>query len=464
MTRFIRLVTVALLAFVPVVSAVAAPTPASLRERVSKSLVVVRYTFENELGRRELEGQGVVVSEDGLTICSLSVMPLVLADSQIRSVKLVIPAEIAGGIEPEEIPAKLIARDDRCDLLYVRPNEARTWTALKPVDATFDAGQTVFSVGLLHKSAGYTPYVRQAMISATLRGPVPLVLTDNGLCVVGSPVLSESGEFVGIVNEQSDQNPFLNPPDQNTFSNIANPPRLFVPAGDFMLFISGVPTEPTELPVPWIGVAAMNGVSKEVADYFGLGTTPAVQIGEIVPGAAADAAGLKSGDIVVSVNGNEIPRGDTTEELPMILGRMLQRFDVGQVVTFGVVREPKAKPIDILLTLGKRPAGPNTASRFWAEDLGFTVRGLVFQDRYLRRVDPDFTGVAVTFVKQGSSAQAGLIRPGDVITRINQTAVVDVEQFEKEYKAFRAASPKDAVVFEVLRGVQTEIIRIEPPR
>jgi hypothetical protein len=51
-----------------------------------------------------------------------------------------------------------------------------------------------------------------------------------------------------------------------------------------------------------------------------------------------------------------------------------------------------------------------------------------------------------------------------VVTQINRTPVTDIEQFKKLYQDFRKASPHEAVVLETLRGVNTEVIRIEPPQ
>ena len=51
-----------------------------------------------------------------------------------------------------------------------------------------------------------------------------------------------------------------------------------------------------------------------------------------------------------------------------------------------------------------------------------------------------------------------------LVTRLNQTPVTDVEQFKKEYQAFRKAKPREAVVLEAIRQGNDEIIRIEPPQ
>jgi hypothetical protein len=39
-----------------------------------------------------------------------------------------------------------------------------------------------------------------------------------------------------------------------------------------------------------------------------------------------------------------------------------------------------------------------------------------------------------------------------------------VDQFKKEYQEFRKAKPKEAIVLEVIRQGNDEIIRIEPPQ
>src|SRR5881275_2006021 len=47
-----------------------------LYQRVSPSLVVVKYTWEGEMGRREMSGTGVVVGTDGLIMTSGSLFDI----------------------------------------------------------------------------------------------------------------------------------------------------------------------------------------------------------------------------------------------------------------------------------------------------------------------------------------------------------------------------------------------------
>jgi S1-C subfamily serine protease len=442
--------------------------PEKVREiydQAKPSLVVVQYTFESELGRRELKGAGVVVSERGLVALSMALTPMGLPDEQLTEFKIILP-----GDDEIEIDAEFQGRDERTGLsfLLAKPGDEdaapHAWQPLAFHDKPVQIGQPVVSVGLLPEAAGHATYVSAPMVSAILRGPVPQVLVGNdGLTVIGSPVFDLDGTAVGMVLAQQDHSPFLNDP-RDPMSGVNLPPRMFVPARDFLLGLTSPPVAGEPLKLPNLGVAQLSGLKKEVAEYYGIKGQPAVQIGDVIPERPAAKAGLRSGDIIVTYDGKALERGDQPDEAAQILGRAIIRRDVGDTVTFGVLRGPSAKLQEIAVTLEERPKPSNRAARFWAEDLGFTSRELVFEDTYSRRLPSDTTGVIVALIRPSSAAQTGKLQTGDLITRINQTQVESLEQFRQSYEEFRKDSPRDAVVLEVLRAGQTQIIRIEPPQ
>jgi serine protease Do len=276
-------------------------------------------------------------------------------------------------------------------------------------------------------------------------------------------VFNAAGDAVGFVNTQAEQSPILNDP-RNPNAAVNDPPRYFTPARDFLLSLTDPPVAGSPLRMPSVGIASLSGLKKEVAEYFGLKDQPAVQIGDVIPNFPADKAGLKSGDLIVKVNGQPVERGDQPEETPLIMTKKLSRMKVGDTVTFSILRGKDAPFQDIKVTLQERPRPANKAARFWAEDLGFSTRELVFEDTYVRRLPADTKGVMVVLVKPSSSAQTAKLAPGDLVTRMNQNAVESLEQFKKDYEQFRKEKPKEAVVLEVLRGVNTQVIRIEPPQ
>lgn len=441
-----------------------AVTPPSLVASVRPSLVVVQYTFDGETGRREIEGAGIVVGADGLIAIAGGIFPPQIPDAQMINFKVIVPPGVEG-VDEAKYDAKYLGRDERADLAYVRvTKEGKTWTPLVATPRKLEVGETLYSVGMLTDDSGYSPYVQHTTISALLRGPVPLILTAGNLTAVGSPVFDATGHFVAIVPQQEGQSPLLNPQGENEGNALLNPPVFIVGLDYYQASLSDPPVAPGARKQPWMGVVQMTGLQKEVAEIYGLAGQPAIQIGDVVPGAPADKAGLKGGEIITKVNGQQLERGDTPEELPMILARRTGRLNVGDDITLTILRERGGKPEDVTLKLAERPKVASAAERFYAEDLGFTVRDLVFQDRYALRVADEFGGVITTFVKRQGNAQAGGLAGNDVITKVNQIDVKDVKAFKDAYEAFRKVSPKEAVVFEVLRGVDTQIIRVQPPQ
>jgi serine protease Do len=431
----------------------------ALYKRVVPSLVVMQYTYDGELGRREFSTTGVVVSDDGVVMVSGSITPSALPDEQMTDFKIVIP-----GDEETEIKATFLGRDERTGMSLMKAAEPHEWVALKFEDTPLSVGEPVYSVGLMPKDAGYKAYLMSATIGSLLRGPVPQVfVTGGGLGGIGAPVISADGKAIGAVHAQRGSSPLLNEP-RDSMAYVLDPPKLFVPAKDFMISISDPPKSGEGLKIPHIGVSQMSGLKKEVAEYYGLKGQPAVQVGDVIPNFPADKGGLKSGDIIVKMNGEPLERGDEPDETPMIMSRKLQRMKIGDAVTFTVLTAKDAPQKEVKLTLEERPKQASTAKRFFADDLGFTSREVVFEDTYLRKLPPDTKGVVVALIKPNSSAQTGKLQNGDLITRLNQTQIESLDQFKAQYSAFRKDRPRDAVVLEVLRGVNTEVVRIEPPQ
>jgi S1-C subfamily serine protease len=435
--------------------------PAELLDNARHSVVVVQFTYDGEVGKRDFSGMATVIREDGLAIYSLDLAPRALPDAQMTDFKIILP-----GDPEDEIDAEFLGRDERYGISYIKPKDKgdHKWAPVEFVDKPVAIGDTVHSIGILPKMAGYNLYYSSAEVSAILRGPIPQVLVGgSGLTVIGSPVFNDAGEAVGLVNSQPDRTVLLNDP-RAPYATVENPTRLFTPSRDFLASLKSPPKSGDPLKLAFAGVTSLTGLSKDVAEFYGLKGKVAIQIGDVIPGFAADLAGLKKGDIIVTMNGEPLERGDLPEENPAIFTRKLSQMNVGDKVTLGIISEKGAEPRPVEVTLSERPAQANKADRFYAEDLGFTTRDVVFEDTYARKLAKDAPGVVVTFIRPQSAAQAAQLGVNDFVQLINQTPVKDVKQFEEAYDAFRKDKPNEAVVLEVLRGGNTQIIRIEPPR
>jgi serine protease Do len=435
-----------------------------LMKEVSPSLVAVQYTYDGELGRREFVGAGVVVSDDGLVMTSIALMPSLLPDQQMKDFKILIP-----GDEEKEIPATFEGRDERTQTAFIKAKSdsaKHTWKGIKFVDQPIGVGEEAISIGILPKTAAYQAYYTRATVSANLRGETRHVMVSNdGLAGVGSPVFNAKGQAIGWVIMQSGQGVTLNDPNpQQQLNMIYAPPRMFVLTKEFGMSLTDPPVAGQPQKLPWLGVAQMKGLNKEVLDVFGLKGQVAVQVGDVIKGTPAEAAGLKAGNIITKVNGEALERGDEPDEAAMILMKKMRRMKVGEEITFSVIKELNKPAEDVKIKLAERPKPENQATRFYAEDLGFTAREVVFDDTYLRKLPADQKGVVIALVKPAGAAQSAKLSRGDLVTKINQSDVTDIEQFKKEYEQFRKEKPREAVVLSVIRQGQDEIIRIEPPQ
>jgi serine protease DegQ len=95
----------------------------------------------------------------------------------------------------------------------------------------------------------------------------------------------------------------------------------------------------------WIGVESQE-ITPELAQSFGLQRTSGAIIAGVVRNGPADKAGIKPGDILLSVEGKDVH--DTTEMLNLIAA-----LPPGGKATMRVLR--KSRETDMAVTVGKRP-------------------------------------------------------------------------------------------------------------
>jgi S1-C subfamily serine protease len=473
MTRPIRALLLILLSTAAAVAQDAATVPATasraqeLYDRVTPSLVAVQFSWTYEFGKVDLVGPGVVVSDDGMVLLPGDIINNAFPDAQLTDFKIIVPG---GDKDDEEIDAVFQGRDERNNVALVKAKAgaSHTWKPIKFEEQPLTIGEPLYSVGMLAKAAGYRTFLTEATVAARIRGELPTILVSGDLSALGAPVFTEEGKAIGMVNTVT-YDPYLHRSggrdDINPMAPIIAPPRLFSQTSEFVQALTDPPTPDHPIKLTWIGLAQLNGLSKDVAQVFGLTNQPAIEISDIVPGSPGDQAGLKVGEKIVKVNGQPLTRGDEPDELPTILHRQLLRMHVGDNVTLSILAK-KGQPLqDVAVTLTQRPPEPSTVKRFYSDDLGFGVREVTFDDTYRRKKPADFPGVVVTVLKPAGAAQSSKLAPEDLITDLNNTPVTTLDQFEHDYQALRDDKPHDAIVLVVMKADgTTQTIRIEPPQ
>src|SRR5579862_9790830 len=302
MIRMIRFLTPLLLLAGVSWSSVPPEASRNLYEQVTPSLVAVQYAWVTELGRHELIGAGVIVGED-LVLVPLEFVSPQIPDEQMKDFKVIVPSTAE---DPQEIDAVFEGRDERTNMGLVRAKTSQHWKPVKFEDVSLEVGDTILSVGILPQMAAYKSYIVEGSVSALLRGETPQVLVNGGgLAAVGSPVFNQDGKAVGVVMYQQGQ-PLLLNDRRAALTSITSPPKLFVPARDFLLTMQDPPTPKKAVELPWLGAPELKGLTKEVAEALNLKNQPAIQVEYVIPDAPAAKAGLKQGDIILKFNGKPL--------------------------------------------------------------------------------------------------------------------------------------------------------------
>lgn len=202
---------------------------------------------------------------------------------------------------------------------------------------------------------------------------------------------------------------------------------------------------------PWIGVSFQE-LTPELAEQFGLRTTRGALVSQVVGGAPAERAGIKPGDVVVSVDGREVQESHD-------LLRHVLRKNVGEKVELGVLRE--GQPRTLSLTTEERPGtraraerrDGNGRERTRAENMGLRLQKLTPDIARQLGVSSNETGVVISGVSDGSAAERIGLRAGDLIIEADRQKVERVEQVEQalaDGKALLRVRRGEAMLYLVL--------------
>jgi serine protease Do len=170
----------------------------------------------------------------------------------------------------------------------------------------------------------------------------------------------------------------------------------------------------------WLGVQ-IQPVTSEMADALGLKQVTGALVAEPQSGSPAAKAGVKSGDVIVSLDGKDIR--DARE-----LSQKVATMSPGSSVSLGIIRDGKDQTITVTLAQmqNELQAKADTDQPEHATPrLGLTLAPA-------RESGADSQGVVVTAVDPNGPAADHGIQAGDVILNVGGTAVSSPNDVRKQ--------------------------------
>jgi serine protease Do len=369
---------------------------------------------QKEFKQRSL-GSGFIISPDGYIFTNNHVVE--------QADKILV--KLSTGKEYE---AKIIGKDAKTDLALIKIKPGENLPVIDIGDSDkLRVGDWVIAIG---NPFGLEQTVTAGIVSAKGRvigaGPYDnFIQTDASINPgnSGGPLFNMEGKVVGINTAIVAQGQGIG------FAIPINMAKVILPD----LKSKGKVTR------GWLGVSVQD-ITEDIAKNLKLKDINGALISDIFKGDPADRAGLKTGDIIIEVNGKKIK--DSHELLITIA-----TFHVGDRVEVKVLRDAQEKIFHVIVA--ERKGQPEVASAKEAiENFGMTVQDITPEiAQYLGIASKN--GVIVVDVKDGSPADEKGIQPQDIILQVNKVKVSSVKDYMKEISK---KSSKNSILFLIKRG------------
>ena len=376
-----------------------------------------------EQPQRQGEGSGFIVSADGYILTNAHVV----ADADDVTVRMT---------DRREYPAKVIGLDKKTDVAVLKI-EGKQLPVVKLGDPSkLRPGEWVLAIG---SPFTFDNSVTAGIVSATGRSMpgedlVGFIQTDVAVNPgnSGGPLFNLNGEVVGINSQIYSRSggymgvSFAIPID------LANNVRQ-------QLVSTGKVTRGR------IGVQIQE-VNAQMADAFELDRPRGALVGQVIDGGPAEKAGVKAGDVILSVDGKVVER---SAQLPGVISSIKP----GNDAKLEVWRDHASKMLTVKIEELQEEKTQKVSNRdveepAKADKLGLSVRPLGADERK----SAETQGYLLVEDVTGPAAQAG-VRPGDVILGVNGKPVKSLT----ELKNATASTSKTVALLLEREGTQVFI-------
>ncbi len=339
-------------------------------------------------------GSGFIIGSDGLILTNAHVVK----DAKSVTVTLT---------DHRSFKAKVLGTDAKTDIAVLKIPATNLPTVRVGNPNNLQPGDWVLAIGSPY---GFYNTVTAGIVSAKSRSlpddsMVPFIQTDVAVNPgnSGGPLFNTKGEVVGINSQIFTQT--------GAFEGLSFAIPINVAETIARQIIEHGRVEHAKLGI------TVQTVSQQLANSFGLNGPRGALVASVTKDSPAAKAGLKAGDIILSVNDQPV---NTSTDLPMIIGMMRP----GQAVKLGVWSNRHEVNLDAKL-------GSFTRDVLYAEGgHGGAAQGLGLQVRPLKPVEAQqadvHSGLMIESVS-GPAEQAG-VQSGDILLAVDGKPVNSIEQ------------------------------------
>ncbi|SLK02012.1 serine protease DegQ [Enterobacter sp. NFR05] len=324
-----------------------------------------------------------------------------------------------------EFEAKLIGGDDQSDIALLQLQNPSNLTQIAIADSDkLRVGDFVVAVG---NPFGLGQTATSGIVSAlgrsglNLEGLENFIQTDASINHgnSGGALLNLNGELIGI------NTAILAPSGGSVGIGFAIPSNMAQTLSRQLIQFG-------EIKRGLLGIKGTE-MSADIAKAFNLNVQRGAFVSEVLPNSGSAKAGIKSGDVIVSLN--DKPLNSFAE-----LRSRIATTEPGAKVKLGILRD--GKPQDIEVTLDK-----STSSSASAELISPALQGASLSDGQLK----DGTkGINIENVEKGSAAAQAGLHKDDVIIGINRTQVQSIAELRKVLE-----TKPSVIALQIIRGNET---------
>lgn len=381
---------------------------------------VREITFENGAqGYTGGIGSGVIISSDGLVVTNAHVAGPQAVEISVTLANL------------ERVGATLVGWDHWTDLAVLRLDLAD----LKRRRVEFSAadygdsddlfpGQTVYAVGTPY---GLTRTVTRGIISNNRRpfedtqgvrgyetGMFNTWLQTDAAINPGNsggPLVDEDGKVIGI----------------NSRAYVGADNLGFAVPSNVVRQIAAQIVKDGAVTRSYLGLVP--GALQDLEKFYALAANTGMLINSVDPGSPAARAGIRPGDVVLTLNGKNLD-GRFPEQLPP-LQNQIATLPVGSTVKLTIRRGGQTLTLSAVTEKLESRVGEEWAFDKWGLSVRKVSRAFARENQLA-----DATGVIVVGVQPGYPAAAAGLARGDVITKVGPHPIVELQVLKMLYQAY----------------------------